>query len=117
MGGLRKSYQPVIYGSYSTKDPLYPCTTIFGNGCNMAFRVEAMRSIGGFDEALDTGAALPGGGDLDALYRIVRHGYELVYDPQMLVWHQHRRDFAGLRRQIRRSWGAGCMAFLTKIRD
>jgi glycosyltransferase involved in cell wall biosynthesis len=117
MGGFRKGFQPVVYGLTNADDPLYPCTTKFGNGCNMAFSVEAMRSLGGFDEALDTGAPLPGGGDLDALYRIVRHGYELVYDPQMLVWHQHRRDFAGLRRQIRRSWGAGCMAFLTKIRD
>jgi hypothetical protein len=24
---------------------------------------------------------------------------------------------AGFRRQVRRSWGEGCMAFLTKIRD
>jgi hypothetical protein len=83
----------------------------------MAFRVDVMRLIGGFDEALDMGAYLPGGGDLDALYRIIRAGCPLVYEPQMLARHQHRRDMEGLRRQIRRSWGAGCMAYLTKIRD
>jgi GT2 family glycosyltransferase len=117
IGGFRKGFQSTIFHSSSETDPLYPCTTIFGNGCNMAFRAPIVRRLGGFDEALDTGRYLPGGGDLDALYRVVRHGYKLVYEPQMLVFHQHRRDMTSFRRQIRRSWGAGCMAFLTKVRD
>jgi GT2 family glycosyltransferase len=117
MGGFRKGFQPAVYGETSETDWLYPCTTVFGNGCNMAFRVSVMRALGGFDEALDMGRPLPGGGDLDALHRVVRAGHGLVYEPQMLVWHQHRRGYAALRRQIRRSWGAGCMAYLTKIRD
>jgi glycosyltransferase involved in cell wall biosynthesis len=115
MGGFRKGFRPIIYGQES-EDPLYPCTTVFGNGCNMAFRTDCMRALGGFDEALDMGAYLPGGGDLDALYRVVRHGHGLVYEPRMLVRHQHRREMRALRRQIRRSWGAGTMAFLCKIR-
>jgi GT2 family glycosyltransferase len=117
IGGFRKGFQSTIFDSCSETDPLYPCTTIFGNGCNMAFRVPIIRRLEGFDEALDTGRSLPGGGDLDALYRVVRHGHKLVYEPQMLVFHQHRRDMTSFRRQIRRSWGAGCMAFLTKVRD
>jgi glycosyltransferase involved in cell wall biosynthesis len=117
IGGFRKGFLPAVFRKELPSDPLYPCSTIFGNGCNMAFRVDVMRDLGGFDIALDMGAALPGGGDLDALYRIVRSGRELVYEPQMLVLHEHRRDMEGLRRQIRRSWGMGCMAFLTKIRD
>ena len=115
MGGFRKGFRPIVYGKESD-DPLYPCTTVFGNGCNMAFRTDCMRALGGFDEALDMGAYLPGGGDLDALYRVVRHGHGLVYEPRMLVRHQHRREMRALRRQIRRSWGAGTMAFLCKIR-
>ena len=117
MGGFRKGFLPIVFRKEHPADPLYPCSTAFGNGCNMAFKVDVMRKIGGFDIALDMGAALPGGGDLDALYSVVRNGYDLVYEPKMLVRHEHRRDMAGLRRQIRRSWGIGCMAFLTKIRD
>ncbi|UVC11648.1 glycosyltransferase [Rhizobium sp. TH2] len=117
MGGFRKGFLPVVFREQHRSDPLYPCTTIFGNGCNMAFRVDVMRDLGGFDVALDMGAPLPGGGDLDALYSIVRSGHALVYEPQMLIRHEHRPDMEGLRRQIRRSWGTGCMAFLTKMRD
>jgi GT2 family glycosyltransferase len=117
MGGFRKGFEPRVFGQSLSGDPLYPVTTIFGNGCNMAFNVDLMRSLGGFDEAIDAGAYLPGGGDLDALFRVVRSGRPLVYEPRMLVRHQHRRDLKGLRRQVRWSWGAGCMAFLIKIRD
>jgi glycosyltransferase involved in cell wall biosynthesis len=117
MGGFRKGFVPVTYGLEPSADPLFPVTTVFGNGCNMAYNVATMRSLGGFDTALDMGRYLPGGGDLDGLYRVVRAGHKLVYEPAMLVRHQHRRDMAALRRQIRKSWGAGTMAFLTKIRD
>jgi hypothetical protein len=75
-------------------------------------REEALR-IGGFDEALDTGPPLPGGGDLDIFARMIRAGAPLVYEPRMLVFHRHRRDMAGLRRQYF-SWGTGLMAFVTK---
>src|SRR6185436_20837672 len=69
--------------------------------------------LGGFDEALDTGPPLPGGGDLDIFYRMVRAGHPIVYEPRMLVFHQHRRELAGLARQYR-SWGQGFLAFLVK---
>lgn len=79
----------------------------------MAFRREVLLKIGGFDEALDTGAPLPGGGDLDIFYRVIRAGYPLVYEPQYLVYHQHRREYAKLRRQYW-SWGLSLMAFAVK---
>jgi hypothetical protein len=86
---------------------------MFGAGCNMAVRRDAVRALGGFDEALDTGPPLPGGGDLDIFYRVLRSGLPLVYEPRMLVRHRHRRDHGGLRRQYR-TWGDGLMAFLAK---
>ena len=73
-----------------------------------------MVKVGGFDEALDTGAALPGGGDLDMFYRIIRAGHALVYEPRFLVFHQHRREMAALREQYTRSWGYGFMCFVMK---
>jgi hypothetical protein len=38
----------------------------------MILRRDLLLEIGGFDEALDTGKPLPGGGDLDIFYRVIR---------------------------------------------
>lgn len=113
-GGFRRGFDKIRYGNVLPGNPLYPCGSgIFGAGCNMAFRREVLLEIGGFDEALDTGTPLPGGGDLDIFYRVIRAGYPLVYEPRYLVFHQHRRELAKLRRQYW-SWGLGFMAFVRK---
>ncbi len=88
---------------------------LMGAGCNMAFDASLLRSIGGFDEALDTGAPLPGGGDLDIFYRVLRTGRPMVYEPRLAVYHEHRETMPELRRQYW-TWGLGMMAFLEKAR-
>lgn len=113
-GGFRRGFETIYYGQSMPNNSLYPCGSgIFGAGCNMAFRREVVLQLGGFDEALDTGAPLPGGGDLDIFYRVVRAGYSLVYEPRYLVFHRHRREYEKLRRQYW-SWGLGLMAFIDK---
>jgi GT2 family glycosyltransferase len=113
-GGFRRGFEKIRYSQTLLGNPLHPCGAgIFGAGCNMAFRREILLKLGGFDEALDTGAPLPGGGDLDIFYRVIRAGYSLVYEPQYLVFHQHRREKEKLRRQYW-SWGLGFMAFVIK---
>jgi len=114
-GGFRRGFAKLRYeGQAQPGNPLYPVGAgMFGAGCNMAVRREAALAMGGFDEALDTGPPLPGGGDLDIFYRTLRAGLPLVYEPRMLVRHRHRRDLAGLRRQYR-TWGDGLIAFLAK---
>ncbi|NJP08249.1 MAG: glycosyltransferase [Leptolyngbyaceae cyanobacterium RU_5_1] len=113
-GGFRRGFEKIRYGSTQPGNPLYPCGAgIFGAGCNMAFRRQVLLELGGFDDALDTGKPLPGGGDLDIFYRVIRAGYPLVYEPQYLVYHQHRRELAQLRHQYW-TWGLGMMAFVVK---
>jgi glycosyltransferase involved in cell wall biosynthesis len=113
--GFRRGFDRVRYEAVLPGNRLYPGEAgIFGTGANMAFRTEVVRQLGGFDEALDTGAALPGGGDLDMFYRIVRAGHALIYEPRLLVFHQHRREMKALRFQYRRSWGYGFMCYVSK---
>lgn len=114
-GGFRRGFERIRFGAVRPGNPLYPGGAgIFGAGANMAFQTQALRNLGGFDEALDTGSAVPGGGDLDIFYRIIRAGYALVYEPGFMVFHQHRRDMPALLRQYSRSWGLGFMCHVRK---
>jgi GT2 family glycosyltransferase len=72
----------------------------FGTGANMAFRRSVFQRIGPFDPALGVGTVTNGGEDLEMFFRVLQEGYTLVYEPEALVWHRHRRDYASLRSQI-----------------
>lgn len=113
-GGFRKGFLRTVHRPFSEGKPFYPCFPgLFGTGANMGVRRDVVRELGGFDDALDTGAPLPGGGDLDMFYRIIRAGHALVYEPSALVFHRHRRKMKELRRQYW-SWGLGFMSFAAK---
>jgi GT2 family glycosyltransferase len=113
-GGFRRGFRPIRYGAERYRATHYPCGAgHFGAGANMSLRRDLVQRLGGFDEALDTGRPLPGGGDLDIFYRVLRAGATLVYEPQAAVYHEHRRDMAVLRRQYY-TWGVGFMAYVTK---
>ncbi|MBW4541991.1 MAG: glycosyltransferase [Myxacorys chilensis ATA2-1-KO14] len=113
-GGFRRGFNKIRYGQVMPHNRVYPCDTgSFGVGCNMSFRCTVLDKIGGFDEALDTGAPLPGGGDHDILYQVIRAGFPLAYEPGYLVFHQHRQSYAKLRHQYW-TWGLSLMAFVVK---
>ncbi|GAA2005845.1 glycosyltransferase [Nakamurella flavida] len=107
---------PTVYDASShPEDPLYPYAAgRFGTGASMAFRTQVVRELGGFDEALGAGTATKGGEDLDIFLRILQGGYTLAYEPAALVWHRHRSDMAGLRKQIF-GYGSGLTAYVTKL--
>ena len=84
-----------------------------GSGANMAFRRSVFASTGWFDPALDVGTPTNGGGDTEMLFRVMAHGHALAYEPRAIVRHRHRRDLAGLRRQVA-GWGSGLFAFLMR---
>lgn len=96
-------------------DPLYPYSAgRFGTGANFAFRREVFTDLGGFDESLGAGTPCRGGEDLDAFVRVMRAGHTISYEPSAVVWHHHRADLRGLRKQMY-AYGVGLSAYLTKL--
>jgi GT2 family glycosyltransferase len=115
-GGFGEGIDWQSYRQERWDDPYYPAGAgRLGTGTNMIFSTDRLRALGGFDEALDTGPPLPGGGDLDILFRLVRAGVPVAYSPRQAVHHEHRRDMLGLRRQFR-SWGLSMGALSRKNR-
>lgn len=84
-----------------------------GSGCSLAVRRRVLLALGGFDEALDLGSALPGGGDHDALWRLLEAGWEVHYEPTARARHEHRREEAAAWAQIAGHQKA-LVAFLVK---
>jgi glycosyltransferase involved in cell wall biosynthesis len=113
-GGFGRGFRRLEHRRTRHGAALHPVGAgVFGAGCNMTFDRRLLVELGGFDEALDTGAPLPGGGDLDIFYRVLRSGRTMVYGPRYAVFHEHRETIPQLRRQYW-SWGLGMMAFLVK---
>lgn len=114
-GGFRGGNRRIRYeGQDLAGNPIYPYAPgMFGAGANLSVRRDVALALGGFDEALDTGPPLPGGGDIDMMHRVIRSGAALVYEPRAVVFHRHRREADGLRRQYD-SWGRSTMAFVVK---
>jgi GT2 family glycosyltransferase len=85
-----------------------------GLGSNMAFRTDALRDAGGFDEALGTGTPTRGGEDLAILVALLDAGRRLAYEPAAIVHHTHRASIEDLERQIY-GYGLGFTAMLTAV--
>jgi len=85
-----------------------------GAGVSLAVRRRFALELGGFDEALDMGAVLPGGGDCDMLWRMLEAGHQVVYEPRVRAWHEHRADQRGAEQQIL-GHGRATVATLTKF--
>jgi glycosyltransferase involved in cell wall biosynthesis len=84
-----------------------------GCGANMSFRRDLVTRLGLFKAELDGGTPARTGGDTYALYRLLAAGYQIVYTPDALVWHEHRRDRESLRRQLY-DWSVGGWTVFTR---
>jgi hypothetical protein len=96
-------------GTPSVISPLYPLPS-FGSGGNMAFRTESLRSLGGFDPCLGLGTRTRGGGEIRALSMLLSSSHTILHWPAAITWHTHRREMAGLRKQLY-GYSAGLSAF------
>jgi glycosyltransferase involved in cell wall biosynthesis len=113
-GGFDKGFELRLFdmGDNRPKDRLFPFTAgLFGSGANMAFNTQTLRQMGGFDSAVGIGTFARGGDDLAAFFRTIVTGHQLVYQPGAVVWHQHHRELAAVRRQVH-GYGVGLGAFL-----
>lgn len=114
-GGFDKGFMQRIFDtdSHRPQDPLFPFTAgRLGSGANMAFDVEVLRRLGGFDPAIGVGTFARGGDDLAGFFRVVVSGHRLVYQPSAVVWHCHHREMAALPNQAF-GYGVGLGAYLT----
>ena len=70
-------------------------------GAAVVMRVDALDSIGGFDEQLRFGE------DVDLVWRLEEGGWRCRYDPAVAVWHEPRQT---LRERLRQHAGYGTSA-------
>lgn len=118
-GGFSRGLAPVRLPAdaqrplHGRQAPLIAWAVSIGSGCSYAVRRDVALALGGFDEALDLGHPLPGGGDHDLLWRALEAGYEVAYEPCALAWHEHRSEMSAVRAQIAHHQRA-LVAFLAK---
>lgn len=115
-GGFNKGYELRVFDltEHRVDDLLYPYRVgMYGSGASLAIRAPAFQSLGGFDEALGAGTQTYGAEDLDILLRVLLSGLRLVYQPDAVVWHYHRRFDDDVARQIYR-YGVALAAVFTK---
>ncbi len=95
----------------STISPLAAAN--IGAGACMAIRKGLVKDLGLFRAELDCGTATRSGGDTYAFYRLLSLGYRIVYNPDAVVWHRHRRSEAELRETLA-GYSIGTYAFLLR---
>lgn len=106
-----KGFRRIVHSSNS-RNPL--SVGQIGAGANMAFRKDVQHVIGLFDEALDAGTPTESGGDHEYFARILLAGYQIVYEPEALNWHRHRRTQKETRKAIR-GYGIGVYSYWTRL--
>jgi glycosyltransferase involved in cell wall biosynthesis len=110
-----RGFRPAVFSPATAhlQSPLYPLPP-FGTGANMTFRPGVIERIGGFDTALGAGTPAMGSEDTLAFTQVLVGGGTIVYQPTAVTHHYHRRDVAGLEKQMV-GYGAGLTAAYTSL--
>ncbi|MEA2562772.1 MAG: hypothetical protein QOH06_4276 [Acidobacteriota bacterium] len=91
---------------------------LVGTGGNFAARRDLLLRVGGFDERLGAGSPGGSGEDMDLLYRLLRAGARIRYEPQAVIYHERQpRD---RRLASRSAYGRGigaCCGLWLRGRD
>ena len=115
-GGLGLGYQPIRFDQEFFSQKSLPNVARLGNGSTAAFRLSTFTDpkIGPFQDALGSGTAARGGGDVYQFYRVLAAGLDTIYNPKAYVFHKHRATMAKLRKQLV-NFECGYAAMLTLI--
>ncbi|MCA2219604.1 glycosyltransferase, partial [Jidongwangia harbinensis] len=110
-----RGFTPDIFSPATAhrQSPLYPLPP-FGTGANMTFRPGVIERIGGWDTALGAGTPAMGSEDTLAFTQVLLTGGTIVYQPTAVTHHYHRRDLAGLHKQML-GYGTGLTAAYTSL--
>ncbi len=80
-------------------------------GCNMAFRREAVEKAGLFNEKIHYGFD-----EDDLAERVCKLGYKMLLDPEVIVWHKHRRSLLNLLKQFFNYGRGGALLIRTGVK-
>ncbi|MDL2410708.1 glycosyltransferase [Rhizobium calliandrae] len=102
MGGFGTTFVPLTFDRrfFEETRPSGAHVWKIGAGANMAFQRSVFERVGMFDERLGAGAA-GCSEDSELWYRLLATGGACLYEPRAVVFHHHRSDWQGLKRQIR----------------
>jgi GT2 family glycosyltransferase len=82
-----------------------PSPWLVGTGANVAVQRDWAARIGGYDARLGVGTRGAAGEDLDFIYRLLRAGAHVRYEPEAVVYHE--RQSKARRRATRTGYGRG----------
>jgi hypothetical protein len=91
---------------------------VVGTGANFAARRHWIERVNSYDVRLGTGSPGAAGEDIDMLYRLLRAGARIRYEPEAIVYHE--RQTLAHRRRTRFGYGKGigaCCALWLRDRD
>ena len=100
-GGLSKGKERKVYTKQylSSFDPTWRISKVAA-GANSMIPKRVLAQIGDFSTFLGGGAPIGHGNTLEIVYRIIRAGYELMYDPESVILHNHPATPWQLRKKM-----------------
>lgn len=73
---------------------------LFCAGANCVIPKEILLQVNGLCTLLGPGAPVPHGESLEVVYRIIKAGYEVLYDPASVVLHNHPETATGVKQRL-----------------
>ena len=83
-----------------------------GTGGNFTARCECLRRVGGFDERLGAGSGGRAAEDAELLYRLLRAGERIRYEPGALVYHERQTADQRMASRFGYAHGIGALCAL-----
>ncbi len=108
--------QPVTIRTFNERIPFSSASQLFSliPGCNMAFHRRVFDVLVSFDPTFGAGTRIRAAEDSDFFYRAYKRGFEMVYSPEIMVYHNHGRRTEEQVRKLNKGYAIGKGAFYCK---